>query len=52
MTEAQIKNAQEKNGYNQLQTQEIRDKLKEAILSLTDKQAEYIWEELRRCKND
>lgn len=47
MAEAQIKNAQEKNGYNQLQTQEIRDKLKEAILSLTDEQAEYI---LRRIQ--
>lgn len=50
MIEAQIKNAQEKNGYDQLQTQEIRDKLKEAILSLTDEQAEYILEELRRCE--
>ena len=47
MTEAQIKNTQEKNGYNQLQTQEIRDKLKETILSLTDEQAEYI---LRRIQ--
>lgn len=47
MTEAKIKNAQEKSGYDQLQTQEIRDKLKEAILSLTDEQAEYI---LRRIQ--
>ena len=50
MTEAQIKNTQEKNGCNQLQTQEIRDKLKEAILSLTDEQAEHVLEELRRCE--
>lgn len=47
MTADQIKKAQEKTGYEQLQTQKIRDKLKEAILSLTDEQAEYI---LRRIQ--
>jgi hypothetical protein len=41
---------QEKNDTSQ--SENIRDKLKKGILSLTDKQAEYIWEELRRCKND
>lgn len=47
MTADQIKKAQEKTGYEQLQIKEIRDKLKEVILFLTDEQAEYI---LRRIQ--
>lgn len=35
-----------------LQSETIRDKLKAEILSLTDKQAERILEELRRCSCD
>lgn len=34
-----------------LQSETIRDKLKEAILSLTDEQAEYVWEKISEWLN-
>lgn len=45
MTTEQVKN-------DTSQSENIRDKLKEEILSLTDEQAEYILDELRRCNCD
>lgn len=34
-----------------LQSETVREKLKEAILSLTDEQAEYVWEKISEWLN-
>lgn len=41
----------ETNENTALQSETVREKLKEAILSLTDEQAEYVWEKISEWLN-